>query len=202
MGLLPTSCDISYSSSLGNSPTTLTPQNFGNGFSWVAGAAPYVGSYTDDSDEDLTVVVFSPCKMYQFTGDGPSFSGTAGVEAPVSLSFDNSKCAYIFNDCHGNQYEFDCQGEFLQVTLANGTMVQMGNPDMHMSVTDPVTLDVTTTSTLYDMIPSGPNAGLMASATLRRQVNGAPWTEIQRILYAYYGPNDPSGSVGDLQTVT
>jgi hypothetical protein len=97
--------------------------------------------------------------MYSFTGTGPSFTATDGAPSPpVSLRFDYSQCAYIFDNCNGDEYTFDCNGNVQKLVKADGTIVQMGNPDMHTSITDSAG-NVTTTSVLYEMVPSGPNAG-------------------------------------------
>ncbi|HEV2968550.1 MAG TPA: RHS repeat domain-containing protein, partial [Pirellulales bacterium] len=200
LSLLPGSSDASYSSGISSCDMSMTPLAGDNGMNWIKD--PYVGKCTTGG-QTLTVVVFSPCRMFQFTGSGPSFTATGGANSPpVSLKFDYSQCAYIFDDCNGDEYTFDCNGNFQKLMKADGTDVQMGNPDMHTSVTDPVTGNVTTTSVLYAMVPSGPNAGRIAGVTLRRQVNGGPWTEISRVLNTYYNPGDPSGNEGDLQTVT
>ena len=173
----------------------------------LGGSGSVAGSSSGNSVK-LTVVVFSSCKMYQFSGSGPTFSGTAGVVGSVALSFDYAACVYRFVDCQGNVFLFDCQGGFKQVTLVNGNLVQViqdsnGNlSDVQASIVDPASGDTTVTSTQYTLVASGPNAGQVASVTLRRQVNGGPWTEIQRVLYTYYGSGDLAGSVGDLQFVT
>jgi hypothetical protein len=196
--------EVCYTSQL-KSGTVLTPQNFGNGINWIAGAAPFIGACNDASGIPQTVVVFGTCKMYPFTGSAPTYVRGAGVEVPVALSFDKGACVYRFTDCQGDQFEFDCYGNFLQVTLVSGTVVQSisNSPvsDVQSSVTDPNTGDTTVTSTLYTRYASGPNAGLVSSVLLRRQVNGGPWSSVRQTLYTYYGENDPSGLPGDLQTV-
>src|SRR5205807_2461712 len=49
---------------------------------------------------------------------------------------------------------------------------------------------------------SGLNAGLVASVTLRRQVNGGAWTTVRQAVYTYYDGTQPFGNQGDLQLAT
>src|SRR5262249_37419007 len=48
-----------------------------------------------------------------------------------------------------------------------------------------------------------PNAGLLSSVLLRRQVNGGPsWTTVRQVAYAYYDGSKPYGNLGDLLSAT
>ena len=219
IGQLPCDADICYTSTQFLGQTLLVKDNFNSGVAWVAGFAPSVATFNGSISNSAgvlvpgpyTVVYFSPCEMYPFTGSGPSFGPGPGITGSVKLTFDYGLCAYLFTDCAGNVYQFSCQGAFQKVYLLNGNYVlnlpddngNYGNPNgSQTSVTDPTTGDTTTTTTQNTYTPSGPSAGQLASQTLSRQVNDGPGTLVSQVLYTYYGNNDPSGSPGDLQSVT
>jgi RHS repeat-associated protein len=59
-----------------------------------------------------------------------------------------------------------------------------------------------TESWLYSYVTTCINSGLLASVTLRRQVNGGDWSVVRQVQYAYYDGTQPYGNVGDLLTAT
>jgi RHS repeat-associated protein len=63
-------------------------------------------------------------------------------------------------------------------------------------------LNTTDESFSYAYVPSGTNAGLLESVTLRRRVNSGSWVTQRKVEYAYYGSSDANGNAGDLKTAT
>jgi RHS repeat-associated protein len=87
----------------------------------------------------------------------------------------------------------------------NVTQVTARTPDGKIAeVQRSTTVNGTTTteSFLYSYVRSGVNAGLVASLTLRRQVNGGPWSTVRQASYTYYDGTQPYGNAGDLQTAS
>ena len=55
----------------------------------------------------------------------------------------------------------------------------------------------------YSYIPFGlPNAGLVSSVVLSREVGGGPAVTVRQVAYTYYVTGDPYGNTGDLETAT
>lgn len=157
------------------------------------------------------VAIVSGCKAYYFnqTG-GPSgpFSYTQDPPGKQSLTFDSTECVFNFSDaCDGSTKQFENHtGNLLSKEEASGNTCdfEYDNPfDTGPSaVTQTFEQDGRTVVDRYEYQyqQDEPNAGMLTSATWSRQTN--PVSDLKRILYSYYGDDDPNGSVGDLKTVT
>ena len=62
--------------------------------------------------------------------------------------------------------------------------------------------NTTIESFLYNYVDASQSNPQLSSVTLRRQVNGGAWVNVNQASYTYYGSGDPNGGQGDLQTVT
>jgi hypothetical protein len=92
----------------------------------------------------------------------------------------------------------DPKGNMVSVTswTADGKPAEMQRTDSSSGVTE---------SYVYTYLAAPDlNAGLLANETLRRQVNGGPWTVVRQVAYDYYDGTSqkPYGNLGDLRTAT
>jgi RHS repeat-associated protein len=210
----PTSCDLQsdgFGKRWGHSRswTNAVPSNSFNGAGMVIPQLPYLlqGSGgatitailggTQERDFDLISGNYVPRFFVQDT-----LSSNAGAHE------------YVLTDTLGDQIRFydfsgltNQQGQFKSYTDADGNVLAVtsltadGKPaEVQWSTT--VGGSTYTESYLYSYLASGPNAGLLATVTLRRQVNGGAWTVVRQAAYAYYDGVQLYGNAGDLQTAT
>jgi RHS repeat-associated protein len=131
-----------------------------------------------------------------------------------TLSYNAGASEFLLTDTLGDKLRFydfsgltNQQGQFKSYTDADGNVLAVtsltadGKPaEVQWSTT--VGGSTYTESYLYSYVASGTNAGLLATVTLRRQVNGGAWTVVRQVAYAYYDGVQLYGNAGDLQTAT
>jgi RHS repeat-associated protein len=121
---------------------------------------------------------------------------------------------FLLTDTAGNQlcfYDFSTsvpaaeRGLFKSLTDPHGNVTSVvsrnssGQPTevQRSNTTGGVTV---VESYLYSYLSTGPNTGLLANVTLRRQVNGGAWSTVRQATYTYYDGTQSYGNQGDLMT--
>jgi hypothetical protein len=192
---------------------------------WTNGAndPPNNGSGMFNTDQPYLIQINGGNTIIAVTGgfDSTYFDLTGGTYTPRffgqdRLTHNTSTNEFIYTDTLGDSIHFNDfspglpanqQGSFNSFVdpAGNVTQVTARTPDGQIAeVQRSATVNGTTTteSFLYTFVASGVNAGLVAGLTLRRQVNGGPWSTVRQAVYAYYDGTQPYGNAGDLQTTT
>jgi RHS repeat-associated protein len=132
------------------------------------------------------------------------------------LVHNTSTGEFVFTDSIGNTIRFfdftaplaNQRGQFKSCSDPKGNTINVTSWTSDGKVAEAQRNDPSTgitESLLYTYLVSpDPNAGVMASTTLRRQVNGGAWTTVRVVNYDYYDgtSNKPFGNLGDLRTAT
>jgi hypothetical protein len=128
-----------------------------------------------------------------------------------SLTYSSALGEFTLVDLDGNQFHFDDfatgvpvnqRGGLLSESDAYGNLVTVSR-NTDGTVSEVQRGDATVTeSFLYSYLTgTDPNAGRVASVTLRRQPNGGSWATVREADYAYYDGVESNGNLGDLKTV-
>jgi YD repeat-containing protein len=185
----------------------LAPGPYGNG--WVVSQLPYLIQQNAGTTV-LAVTTATNVRPFDQQTDG-SWQGRFFLKDTL---YDNTGAReFVLTDTEGDQFHFadfsgangglfksfvDAAGNVTAVTAYTSS----GQPAevQHSSTVGSTTI---TESYLYGYLPStDPNAGNLASVTLRRQVNSGAWTTVRQVQYAYYDGVAAHGNLGDLQTAT
>jgi hypothetical protein len=187
-----------------------TSTDFGNGYNWLTKTTAYLIDLRGN-DSEIQVVI-SPRQSFWFT----LFSGVyqSSFGALQKLVHDTTNQVFRFNQTDGSVWQFY---DFDQTAKPAGLLKSIVSPGGQSSLSfnypnatslvseveraytvGPVT---TIESFLYEYFPStDPNAGLVASVTLRRKVGAGSWVMISRVAFTYYESSSTNGSSRDLQT--
>ncbi|PHS02287.1 MAG: hypothetical protein COA78_21630 [Blastopirellula sp.] len=173
----------------------------GLGYNWFSPAQPQI---TKDSSENIFVTTAGGTR--RFTLNGEVYQ--AEDDNRGSLVLNSSNCSFEYEpNCPGSDgtlYSFDNTGGFRRITAPGGNEIRTtNNSDGNIAeqyaevVQDGKTIK---SSVIYDYFDSGDNSGLLKSVTEKRSFN--PTTELNRIVYTYYGSDEEFGLTGDLKTAT
>jgi RHS repeat-associated protein len=185
-----------------------------NGSGWVDTYTPHL-LQADGFDSNSLIYVANGTDAYYYDSNGVGYQPR--LNDLSQITYNSSADTFTLADPLGDQLVFsgfgssrpaaqrgllasytDATGVTLSVTsyTADGHIAEM----QRSATTNGQT---TTESWLYGYVASGVNAGLLASVTLRRQVNGGAWSVVRQVQYAYYdGTQQYGGSAGDLMTAT
>jgi hypothetical protein len=193
-----------------------TPTVPSNGFDpmtpnldWTNGAndPPGNGSGMFNTDEPYLIPINGGSTIIAVTGgfDAEYFDLNGGVYTPRfysqdQLTHNSGAHAFVYTDTVGDSIHFsdfstslpiDQRGTFDSFVDPAGNVTQVTARTPHGQIAEvqrSTTVNGTTTteSFLYTFISGGVNSGLVASLTLRRQVNGGPWGTVRQAVYAYY----------------
>jgi RHS repeat-associated protein len=183
--------------------------NVATGYNWQTGNLPYLIL----TDTGTVILMRGPNQTVWFDDDGSEFVPRMGVR--LKLIRDKQNRVMQLVDLDGTVTFFsDVSGVFLErrdpggnqlKLIARDSINQFSITQMERSYTDGD--GNTVVEQMSYNIPDGNNMGIMDYITLRRQINGGDWTNVQRAFYEYYipGPYDPEINFGnnfDLSRVT
>ncbi len=166
------------------------------GFNWLSAQEAYVTTEGDDLG-----FVFSTDRAYWFTPqEGGTFLPQFGVRAKLT----HSGSEYILTEEDGTAYVFsDTTKKLLSATTPGGQTTENtydGDCLAESRRTIPGPDSEITEIRRYQRIAGGPNDGRLEIVTLLFE--GSPASPVRRLMFTYYGSDDPSGSLNDLQTVS
>jgi RHS repeat-associated protein len=180
----------------------------GNG--WVDTQLPYLLQAGAGS---LVAVTSGTTARYYDPAQGGGYQARFFDQS--TLSYNAAAGQYVLTDSAGDQlrfYDFAAtrpawqQGQLQSfadpggnVTSVTATTAQGRTAEVQRTTTSGGT--TVTESYLYTYVASGVNAGQVASAVLRRQVNGGAWGTVRQALYSYYDGTQAGGNLGDLKSV-
>ncbi|MBN8628151.1 MAG: RHS repeat-associated core domain-containing protein, partial [Planctomycetes bacterium] len=187
-----------------------TSVDYGNGYNWLLTTSAYLIDLNGD-DTEIQVVI-TPRLSYWFDLVAGEYVGAFGalqtlIHVPAEGVFRLSQpdgTVWVFHD-------FDQTGNppglLAQVVSPGGEAITLTYPDasspvaeMRRSFTDGAGV-TTIESFLYGYLAApDPNAGRIATVTLRRNVGNSGWDLVRRAVFTYYGTDSMFGAVGDLQT--
>lgn len=175
--------------------------------------------YACRKNTNTYVVVVGACRAFHFTKSTSSNTFTQVPNTGLQiLTFDSSTCEFVLsNTCDGSVYRFrNHTGTLKSYIRGRRTVNYPDSPeDESLRMASLLTLDLFTTEitqafeqdgrTITDVITNkyistGENTGRLESSTLSRRIN--PSSDLRRIVYTYYGSDDPNGTLGDLRTAT
>lgn len=173
--------------------------NLISGFNWMPASVPYLmwlGAST-------VVIVFGPNEAYWFDKSGDYFAPRFNI--PHNLIYDDVSQAYLYGDPDGVLHIFfQSESVALLVYMSDGeqeTIFDYAEPGLMAvtkSYTDPNTSTTTSDRVSYSYFGS---TSYVVTATLERQIDTGPWTNIRRCTYSYYDPMSVHGNDGDLELV-
>jgi RHS repeat-associated protein len=195
-----------------NDPSYAMAANGANGDGWVD--SQFLGLVKVDGTTSLAVV-----------GNGTSVrffdvSGGGYVERFFGqnvLGYDGTNDQYVLTTPEGVSFRFEGfstslplaqRGQFVSRTDPFGNVAVVTSRDGSGRITEvqrggSAEGQTVTESWVYGYLGSlDPNAGLLASVTLRRKVGSGSWDTVQSVDYTYYDGTDGNGNLGDLQTAT
>jgi RHS repeat-associated protein len=182
------------------------------GSGWVSHQLPHLHGLGLLPGSIALVTSGSNAAYFNSSDQGQTF--TAELFPPQTITYNAAAQEYVLTDTAGDILRFvdfssgvpaSQQGWFKSLTDPAGNTTAViswtaaGAPAelQHSTTSGGVT---TTESLLYTYIASGANAGQLANATLRRQVNGGAWGVVRQVDYTYYDAGDPNGNAVDLKT--
>jgi len=204
-----------------NDPRYAAGSDNGNG--WVDTQQPHLVP----SAAGLVLLENSTTALYYDGSGTPDANGNFPSYTPRftdtgTLTYDSAHDQFVLADGTGDLLRFDGfgsgylaaqQGTLASFTAPGGELTQVtswvgsGQPaagrPAEVQRSAAVGGATVTESYLYGYLPAGdPNAGLLASVTLRRQTNGGAWQTVRQVGYTYYQGGDPNGNPGDLKLAT
>lgn len=194
-----------------------TNWNFGNGTNWVISQLPSL-SAAQWQGNNYVAVVGDPNGGHWFRElAGDAYQAEFGEVD--SLRLDRSAEVYRWYTTDGAITEFQSRsGRFLRRYGPGEQRLEVTS--VLAGTTKPVTVERTYTSggfttkeqLFYEYTPA--SAAFLLSVTLRRKItsnissssssssSGDDWTNVTKVIYTYYGSNEPFGGGGDLKTAT
>jgi RHS repeat-associated protein len=185
----------------------LAPGTYGNG--WVVSQLPYL---IQQNSGATVLAVTTATNVRPFNLSGGAWQ--EGFFLKDTLVDNTGVGEFVLMDTEGDQFRFydynstTSGGTFKSFTDAAGNVTAVtaytagGQPAevRHSSTVGGTTI---TESYLYNYLTApDPNAGNLASVTLRRLVTGGSWATVRQVQYAYYDSVAAHGNLGDLQTAT
>jgi hypothetical protein len=188
-------------------------QNLGRG--WSIAETPSLIREVDPSSgvEVLTVVLGATRhRVFDRQADG-SYHGRGGIVE--TLVYEPTSGRYRLTSPEGHRvwfWDFDParpgqqQGQFARYEDAGGNVIEVTSLEEDGRIGEVqrgamVNGVAVTESYLFDYVQTGVNAGLIASITLRRRVEGGSWSTVRQAEYVYYDGVEPHGNAGDLKKV-
>ena len=180
--------------------------NSGNGYNWVIRQWPYLSAA---SATLVTAVRGADWTVWFDKQAGGSYVARYSAKQTLVHTGSIFQLALTtgevleFNDFTQNSFP---PGSFKSLTTTGGGALQVTSysgvqiGEVQRSLTQGS--DTVIESFLYTYFESGNNAGNLSSVTLRRNINGGPWSYVLQTVYTYYDLSDPNGNLGDLCTAT
>jgi RHS repeat-associated protein len=190
--------------------------SMGNG--WLSSGQPYL--YKDAATltfvrDATTAAIYDGQGTPDADGNYPTY--TPRFTDVQTIAYDSTHDEFVLADGYGDQERFygfgssyptAQQGTFESFTDPGGNPTEVvahdtaGHPtEVQRAVT--VGGVTTTESYLSAYLPgTDPNAGMLASVTLRRKIGGGAWGTVQEVDYDYYDGTTGNGNLGDLERAT
>ena len=188
--------------------------NYANGFNGTGMVVTQLPHLVQDSGGTLDLI----SNGYTIRYFDPNGSGgyTERYFGQDLLIHDLGTSTYLLIDTQGDQTTFSDFSTFYPAAQ-QGTFASYADPNGNTTsvvayTTDGKPTDIVrgvggggtsvTESYQFSYIPVGPDAGLMSSAVLGRQVGSGSPVTVRQVAYTYYQSGDPYGDTGDLETAT
>jgi len=182
--------------------------DLGHGFRWFSSSWPYLVQKTGG------VILFVEDNHHAVWFDESGGSYTARHGALHTLSYNSADQEFILAKPSGDVLKFHDfsvtaapKGIFKSATSPGGQTLSVVGYDSNDHITEVQSSyssggSTTIRSFKYDYLSTGDNAGRLEYVTLRRQVDGGAWANLQRLKCEYFGPGVSYGHQGDLKRVT
>ncbi|QDU01709.1 tRNA3(Ser)-specific nuclease WapA precursor [Gimesia chilikensis] len=183
-------------------------ETIGQGYNWQVKEWPFlVQGPTGLVATEITQIVIQGTSNSSIWFDKVDGVWVPRLNVKSTLEHDTANQVYRLTDLKGNITEFDdYTGMFYrQISPAGNTITVTGmssNGSNFTSVERECIENSLTTTEKYEYAYENQGDLLLSSVVLSRKVGAGSWEKVSRVLYAYYGENEPYGLQEDLKTAT
>ncbi|QDU05521.1 hypothetical protein V6x_52590 [Gimesia chilikensis] len=183
-------------------------ETIGQGYNWQVKEWPFlVQGPTGLVATEITQIVIQGTSNSSIWFDKVDGVWVPRLNVKSTLEHDTANQVYRLIDLKGNITEFDdYTGMFYrQISPAGNTITVTGmssNGSNFTSVERECIENSLTTTEKYEYAYENQGDLLLSSVVLSRKVGAGSWEKVSRVLYAYYGENEPYGLQEDLKTAT